>query len=90
MTMSSRDEHTPSGESFEEAITIHARSSAEGVPKEYAWLELRFGRRGKDWKLISQSLCLREERSYDVLHIRLADGSEKKFYFDITEFFGKF
>jgi hypothetical protein len=75
------------GESFEEAIIIHAKSGAEGVPKEYEWVEKRFGRRNQDWKLRYQAVMEHQERWYDLLAIRLADGSEKDIYFDITSFF---
>ena len=87
--MSSQDERTPSGESFEEAIAIQAGSSAEGITMEYEWLEERFGRLGEGFQVISQRLIEREGRSYDVIHIRLPDGSGKEIHFDITEFFGK-
>jgi hypothetical protein len=75
------------GESFEEAIIIHAMSSADGVPKEYEWVERRFGRRGRDWELRYQAVMEHQERWYDLLAIRLAGGSEKDIYFDITSFF---
>jgi len=29
-------------------------------------------------------------RQYDVVLIKLKDGQEKSFYFDITKFYGKF
>jgi hypothetical protein len=76
----------PNGESIEEAIVIHAQSSMDGVPKEYEWLEKRFGRRGQDWIMRSQELSGHANRIYDVITIQLADGSDRQIYFDITNF----
>lgn len=78
------------GESIETAIIIEADSTAQGIPMEYAWLEEHFGERGRDWEFLMQALLQHEERSYDRLDIRLADGTDKSVYFDITSFFGKF
>ena len=87
--MSTPEERLPTGESFEDAIPIHAGSSAEGVSMEYELLAERFGRPGVDFQMMSQALIHHEDRSYDVIHIRLADGTDKEIHFDITEFFGK-
>jgi len=85
----SRDKRAGSGESFEDAIVIQATSSADGVPKEYEWLEKRFGRRNRDWEMKGQFLTQHDNRMYDVIEIRLADGSEKAIHFDVSGFFGK-
>lgn len=86
----SPDEQFESGESMEEAIVIQADKTASGVSQEYQWVEQHFGKRGVDWQLVKQALLHKDDRAYDMLHIRLADGTEKQFYFDITSFFGKF
>jgi hypothetical protein len=85
----SQDERAANGESFEEAIIIHAQSSVDGVPKEYEWIERRFGRHNRDWKRMRQALMEHGNRWYGVIRIRLADGSIKEIHFDITDFFGK-
>jgi hypothetical protein len=84
----SQDGHEQNGESFEEAIVIQAQSSMDGVPKEYEWLEKRFGRQGQDWVMRSQALSGHANRVYDIIAIQLADGSDKQIYFDITDFMG--
>ena len=78
------------GESIEQAIIIQANSTPAGIRMEYQWVEQHFGRRGTDWQLVKQALLQEGDRSYDVLHIRLADGTEREIHFDITNFFGKF
>jgi hypothetical protein len=90
MTTHDSDKRRRSGESMEDAIIIQAPNSEIGVAKEYQWVEKHFGRRNVSWKLASQALVPGGDRFYDLLHIRLADGTEKKLYFDITDFFGKF
>ncbi len=84
----SQDGHEQSGESFEEAVVIQAQSSADGVPKEYEWLEKRFGRQGQGWVTRSQALSGHANRVYDIITIQLADGSDRQIYFDITSFMG--
>jgi hypothetical protein len=43
-----------------------------------------------DWKLESQMVMADGGKQYDVLHVILKDGQKKAFYFDITQFYGKF
>lgn len=78
------------GGSAEDAIPIHAESTDDGIRLEYEWLEDHYGKQGLDWTMLMQSLNFEDDRPYDVLHIRLADGAEKRIYFDISGFFGKF
>ena len=77
------------GESIETAVEILGVTDPfSGIHAEYNWLESRYGQQGKGWNLISQSVLPREEQGkvYDLLNIRLADGVQKLFYFDITSF----
>lgn len=77
------------GESIEKAIVIDAENEVTGVLAEYEYLEKRFGKRGKDWKLNMQSLIEKSKKIYDMMDLTLSDGTEKTIYFDITSFFGK-
>ncbi|MBI4318394.1 MAG: hypothetical protein HY675_07880 [Chloroflexi bacterium] len=78
------------GETPERAIRIvGAPNEIVGVHAEYQYLEKRFGRRGVDLQLESQSLHVIGGRYYDRIEIRLADGSGHVLYFDITDFFGR-
>ncbi|MGQ9608584.1 MAG: hypothetical protein ACUVWN_04750 [bacterium] len=77
------------GESIEKAIVIDAENEVTGVLAEYEYLEKRFGKRGKDWKLNMQSLIEESKKIYDMMDLTLSDGTEKTIYFDITSFFGK-
>ncbi|MEO5914200.1 MAG: hypothetical protein ABIS50_08205 [Luteolibacter sp.] len=73
------------GSSYRNAITINARSEAEGVPAEYEWLEAHF----PGSKVLGQSLANNAGKAYDVMHVQLASGQKRDVYFDISGFFGK-
>lgn len=68
-----------SGTSFEDAIIVNS------VPEEYQWLREHY----PGYKLIQQSLVFDEEKPYDILEFKTADGRKKEIYFDISGFFGK-
>lgn len=79
-----------SGKTMEEAIVIlEAEDNTEGIQYEYFYLSRKFGMRGKDWTLKSQSLHEKNGKMYDKMYIILNDKSEKTLFFDITDFFGK-
>ena len=73
------------GSSFENAIIISDCSNTESVKQEYIEVRKRFG----NYQLIRQSLQDKSGIIYDVLELKLEDGREITFYFDITDFFGK-
>lgn len=78
------------GESVEDAIVIDGVTHHfEGVRAEYQYLSDKFGRRGIDWDLEKQAVFHKNDRYYDQLSIKLADGTKKVFFFDVTAFFGK-
>ncbi|RCK75253.1 MAG: hypothetical protein IGBAC_1389 [Ignavibacteriae bacterium] len=77
-----------SGESIEEAIIIlDASDSWEGIYAEYEYISKKFGRQNSDWVLESQSLLRVDEKTYDKMEVKLADGTKKILYFDITQFY---
>jgi len=77
------------GESRESAIVIHAQSASVGVMAEYQHIESIFGKQDVDWTLKLQMKSSNNNREYDVLSIETKVGDKRKFYFDITEWFGK-
>lgn len=86
------------GTSMEKAVVIMGASGEfEGVASEYAWLETKFGPENVNWQSQGQDLVGKNGRYYDVLNVEfLTDvgdykkGDVAKFYFDITDFYGKF
>jgi hypothetical protein len=76
------------GGTFETAISIKGvYDNAIGVKVEYFVLEKMFGQFGYDWVLQRQELHHRGDFSYDLMHLRLQDGSEVVVYFEITDCF---
>ncbi|HXL58224.1 MAG TPA: hypothetical protein VN958_18310, partial [Chitinophagaceae bacterium] len=74
------------GLSYETAIVIDAKNERAGVDKEYEWLRQNY----PGYILNKQSLNYSKHKPYDIIDIKTADGVEKKIYFDISGFFGKF
>ena len=74
------------GSSFEKAIVIQETSESTGVDAEYKWLSENY----PGYKRGMQSLVTHEKKPYDILAITTTDGVEKKVYFDISNYFGKF
>jgi predicted RNA-binding protein associated with RNAse of E/G family len=76
---------------MEEAVIIYANNTMEGISLEYQFVGKKEGQRGVDWNLVQQSLQHDNDKDYDVLVIKLNKSNEEKtYYFDITNFFGKF
>ena len=72
------------GSSLERAVPILESTEAAGVAAERAWLAEHFpGAR----KLLG-GLQADQGRHYDVVKLRLPDGTEATVYFDITAYFG--
>jgi len=78
------------GESIETAVIINTANPIIGIPAEYKFISRRYGQKDVDWTLEIQTVMRSGNRQYDVVVIKLKDGQEKSFYFDITKFYGKF
>ena len=76
------------GNSIENAIIIKAPNSVLGISEEYKYIESICGERNKCWTMELQSLLVVKNRFYDEITIKMNDGTEKMFYFDITDFAG--
>jgi hypothetical protein len=73
------------GTSYEDAIVIDAENTPYGIEAEYKWLSESY----PGYKFKSQTLQLIDGKPYDVITIITKEGEEKKIYFDISKFFGK-
>jgi hypothetical protein len=49
------------------------------------FLTRRFGHRGKDWTLKDQDLRQIDGKIYDVYSVRLTEGTDRKLYFEVTD-----
>jgi hypothetical protein len=78
------------GSSLEKAILIHgAHGEVDGAASEYQYIALLYGPQGQHWRTKQQSLLNDKGRQFDELEID-HDGKAESFFFDITEYFGKF
>ena len=68
------------GLSVEDAIPVNS------VCEEYVYLDAKYGKRGKGWRLVGQYLIGTDDKPCDKLEIRLASGEVKELYFDISAF----
>lgn len=79
------------GSSIENAVIINCDKALEGVQAEYRYLASRLGKREVDWKPGSQVLLGGDDgMDYDAVDVVLADGTKRTFYFNVTNFLGKF
>jgi len=73
----------------EPIIILGAKNEIDGVDAEYNWLEEKFGKQNINWELNDQEFIDEGNKKFDVLRIKFRDGKTKKFWFDITDFYGK-
>jgi hypothetical protein len=78
------------GDTLQTAIVIKKTPrglSAAGA--EYMLLNKWFGVRQADWTLKRQEMLQVEGRTYDTYEVVLTDGSEKRLFFDVTEWLSR-
>lgn len=80
------------GKTLESAIVIkNAGNEMNGVAAEYEYIAKQHGVKFTNWRPVGQSTSSNNGRQFDVINIiTLADNVKITYYFDITEFFGKF
>jgi len=66
-------------------IILGVESELEGVDAEYDYLQRKFG----DFELNNQTFIGEEDKKYDLLSIKLSDGTKKEIWFDISDFYGR-
>lgn len=77
------------GSSAGKAVVIKAVSSIIGMSEEYDYLERMCGKMDVDYTCEMQRQKSIKGRHYDIMSIKMKDGTERMFWFDITSFFGK-
>jgi hypothetical protein len=74
------------GSSEQEAVIIlGAESELEDVDAEYEYIQSLH----TEFELDSQTFVEKGNKKYDILTIKLAGGTKKEVWFDITNFYGK-
>lgn len=74
------------GTSLEQAVIVNAPNEQVGVAAVYGWI----GRRHPKSTAAAQETVIRHGRYFDAIEIVTPRQERLKFYFDVTQFFGKF
>jgi len=74
------------GASPETAIFIEERNSLEGIPKEYAALEAKFGKKDVDWKVVERFLVEPGDGRVLEKFILSTRGRRELIHFDVSGF----
>ena len=78
------------GDTLQTAIVIKKTPrglSAAGA--EYMLLGKWFGVRNTDWTMKRQEMVQVDGRTYDAYEVILADGAERRLYFDVTDWLAR-
>ena len=78
------------GDSLQTAIVIKKTPrglSAAGA--ETMLLQKWFGERGKNWTMKAEKMVQVDGRTYDAYEVLLTDGSERRLYFDVTDWLAR-
>ncbi|ULJ61272.1 hypothetical protein [Wielerella bovis] len=73
------------GSSMAQAIKIRENDTMRGIAAENAWLQSNL----PQYRKIGQALLKEETGIYDEITVQAADGSTRKVYFEISDFFGR-
>ncbi len=76
------------GESIDDAVVIVGVSKQdEGMDAEYSFISKKNGLKGKDWRIVGQTIVKENKKLYDMIEFELISSSERRiFYFDVSAF----
>ena len=86
VTSSEKTQSSEDSVSERDGISYEKAVIAKSIPDEYNWLKKNY----PGCQFMQQSLRHYKNVPYDVLTVKLPDGTKKDFYFDISSFFGKY
>jgi len=80
------------GKTIETSVIIrNAGNERTGIAAEYDYIAKKLGKKSQDWIPVSQSITSENGKMYDVIDVIIIPANENiTFYFDITDFYGKF
>ena len=92
----------PDGLSFETAVKLEAKTQADGVAAQHAWIEKNLPgahpappppppklEPGEEIVTFGQEVIQRDGKLYSVVHLEMPDGKPRDVHFNITGYFGK-
>jgi len=74
------------GSSYATAIVVPASNEMAGVKWEYAYIRSHY----PGSKFMYQVLGSHGRKPYDVMTFKAADGKQRRLYFDISRYFGRY
>jgi hypothetical protein len=74
------------GTTLEKAVVVNAPTERIGVAASYGWI----GRHYPGSTAAGQNTVIQNGRFYDAIDVVTGTKERRTFYFDITQFFGKF
>jgi hypothetical protein len=74
------------GTTLDRAVIVNAPTESIGVAAVYGWI----GRRYPGSTAAGQNTVIRNGRFYDAIDVLTGTRERRTFYFDITQFFGKY
>lgn len=78
--------HGGNGDTYETAVKIDgSRDPKVILAAEYAFISKQYGKKGKDWRVASQSLSKEKNKVFDIMEIELLpQGYRRYYYFDVS------
>ena len=76
------------GDSMDDAVVIIGVSKQEeGLDAEYNFISKKYGLKGKDWRVVGQTIVKENKKIYDMIEFEITSSSEKRiYYFDVSAF----
>jgi hypothetical protein len=80
------------GKTLETSVIIkNAGNERTGIAAEYEYIAKKQGIKFTNWQPLGQMTSTKNGKTFDILNISTIPGNEKiTYYFDITDFYGKF
>ncbi len=74
----------------DEVVKIDAKTTMQGITMEYAWIEKRYGEKGKNWDVLNRVHGNSDDgNAYEIFTIKTKKDGDKIIAFDISSFYGK-
>lgn len=76
------------GGSIDDAVVIIGVSKQdEGLEAEYGFISKKYGLKGKDWRVVGQTIVKENKKIYDMIEFEIISSSERRiYYFDVSAF----
>lgn len=75
----------------DDVVTINAKTALQGISMEYEWLESRYGKQDKDWKVLDRAHGYSDDdgKAYEIFTISTNKVGTKVIAFEISSWYQK-